>query len=386
MRHKKSATVLVYTLVLTVLSVFMATVALNVASELSSRYESSKYDSVIFSRIKEYANISMKFARSVNQNGGGFKDILSCPTNITLSWNTLKVTGINSVISYLSGNILCSANGVYSGEDLKIFFDANYNDITLASLGNFTVFVNSGTLNATFSNSDLTRITLNAWYLSADGIDDNFNSDNYRYSSTGSISYPNIYMDDDDMARKKKYGYIIQNTGLNNIFWSNTKMEKYILKNSNNLSQTGVSLLWSVSSGALYLDVDNPFQIKVYEIEKASYDSINEIRILNSYIWWEQNASIWYLQNNGSLSWSINSGTRFFDFQNKDYAIFIDNKNASGTLLYNFTLRDVLNNKEVYFVPLDDSKNGVFSYFGSYLIMWDDGRIFWDTREIFWKK
>jgi hypothetical protein len=47
--------------------------------------------------------------------------------------------------------------------------------------------------------------------------------------------YPNSYQDDDTDARKTIYGYIVPNTGFQNIFWNNTKIQQYIAKNTNNM-------------------------------------------------------------------------------------------------------------------------------------------------------
>jgi hypothetical protein len=48
--------------------------------------------------------------------------------------------------------------------------------------------------------------------LAPDGYDDNFDSDNYQNSSTGSTYYPDNYLDNDADARALNYGYVIENS------------------------------------------------------------------------------------------------------------------------------------------------------------------------------
>jgi hypothetical protein len=72
-------------MVLVVLGVFMATVVLNVATELSIEYNNRNIEISLMNIIETKGDLSMKFTRELNDTGSGFTDLLSCPTNISLS-------------------------------------------------------------------------------------------------------------------------------------------------------------------------------------------------------------------------------------------------------------------------------------------------------------
>ncbi len=375
--------VLIYTLVLVVLGVFMATVVLNVAVELSNQYDESKIESSLLGNIKTKWNLAMKYARELNHSWSGFIDTISCPQNITLSGATQRTTGVDTALRYLSWSVVCFLENAHNSQDLKIFFNPEYTDIRLAEFAGKQIMLHSGALSWVFADSENTRLDLGSTaYFSPDGIDDNFDSDEYSSFSTGSISYPDGYEDGDDLARRVAYGYILEDSGLYNILWTNSKTNNYIAKNPLNAHPRYTSL-WDVSHGNLHLDIDTDYRLVLYEINKNIYDTSRELVVEKSYFWTGQIANIGYLQDDMTLSPVKNADTFNFDFQSKDYALFVENTTHSGALIYQMTGEDALTGSGIYLQALDDSDVSLFSYLGSHVLVDSEGRLTGDMFEVF---
>lgn len=377
-------TVLIYTLVLVILGVFMASVVLNVAVELWNRYKISQLESSLIGTIKTKWDLSMKYARQLNSNGSGFVDTLSCPDNISLS-GSVNAGSLDTELRILSDIPFCRSESLYYGNNLDIFFNADYSDLQFAELQGSQVAINSWSLAWIFSDGDSTTIDL--WttaYFSSDGIDDNFDSDNYSFSSTGTTQYPDSYSDNDDDAKLMSFGYIVEDSGLYNILWSNSEMSRYIEENTNNIWNYNINI-WDVSNGHLYLDIDNDFRLVLYEIDKWIYDTSSELVHSQWNFGTGQLASIWYVQNDMSLSPTINSDTLSFDFTSNNYALFIENI-SSWALLYKLRWFEAGTASGIYLNPLKDDDISVFSYLGSHVLVDEEGRLIGDQMEIFWLK
>ena len=264
------ATVLVYTMVLVVLGVFMATVVLNIAMQLSSEYETRNIELSLRNIIQGKADLAIKYAKDTNNTGSGFVDIIGCPTSVTMSGTTFSTN-----IRFLTGVVLCEGN--YNSASVNLYFNSNYTDIEFAEYLSSQISVNSGTTTGIFA--DGTSFSFAASYpLIADGIDDNFDSDNYSSYSTGTIFYPDGYRDNDDESRRMMYGYIIENSGLYNVFWSNTKMKNYVSQNPANLHPSAIAIGSSTGSH-LYLDIDTSFKMILFRLDKNAYDTSKELLI-----------------------------------------------------------------------------------------------------------
>jgi hypothetical protein len=70
----------------------MATVVLNIAVQLSVEYEKRNIEISLAGIIKTKGDLTIKYAKDLNQTGSGFVDILSCPTGITMSGTTIITT------------------------------------------------------------------------------------------------------------------------------------------------------------------------------------------------------------------------------------------------------------------------------------------------------
>jgi len=373
-------TVLVYTLVLVILGVIMATVILNVAVQLSTEYDLRNIDLSLNSIIKSKSDLTYKYAKDLNANGSWFVDIVGCPTNYTMSGATLRQTNLSSQLTYTWWIISCEWS--FNGNPVSFYFNSGYSDLQFAQYLWSQLITNSWSTSWNFPDAENTFIDLSLSFpLVPDGIDDNFNSDNYTISSTWSQMYPNWYVDDDAGARLLSYWYVLDNSWLYNIFWSNTKMKQYIENNSNNTDTIYKKIQW-LSNWYLKLDINKTFKAVLYIINKSSYDETNELIIQNTLVWTGELATIWYLQNDMSIASGTWSAFQF-DFTSFDYALFIENTSGSGALLYKVQLEDALTGSWVYMNPLDDSQTGILWYLGSHILIDAEGRLIWEQLENF---
>lgn len=380
-KNSNSATVLVYTMVLVVIWVFMATVVLNIAVQLSVEYDKRNIEVSLASIIKTKWDLAIKYAKWRNTSGSWFTDIISCPTGITMSGNTLQTTWIDTQIRFIDNAVVCHAPSAHNGNDINIYFNAGYNDLEFSQYDESQVAINSGSLVATFSDSDTTQMSIpNTSYFSPDGIDDNFDSDNYNISSTGTTLYPDWYIDNDDDARLMTYGYILEGSWLYSAFWSNTPKKQYIQANPNNIN-TIHQTLWATWAWYLQLDINTDHALYLYEIEGDTYDDSNELIITNILTGTWQSGAVWYLQDDLSIAtWSTNAYN--FDFIANDYALFIENT-GSGALLYQIRWESALTGSWVYLNALDDSDPSLISYLWSHLLVDDTWRLIGDMFEVF---
>lgn len=103
----RKASVLVYTMVLVVLGVFMATVVLNIAVELSLEYDTRNIELSLIGAVRSKGDLTMKYARDTNNTGSGFVDVIGCPTSITMSGTVALPATFASTILYESGSVVC---------------------------------------------------------------------------------------------------------------------------------------------------------------------------------------------------------------------------------------------------------------------------------------
>lgn len=383
-KRQKKWTVLVYTMVLVVIWVLMATVVLNIAVQLSVEFKNRNIEISLTNLIEAKWDLAMKHARTVNATGSGFSDILSCPQWITMSGSSIRTTGIDTQIRFLDSAVVCQAENAHNSQDLEIYFNADYTDLEFAEYDERQTPLGGANLSGVFSDSDITRITLSGnWYISPDGYDDNFDSDNYQVSSTGALLYPDWYIDNDADSRLLHYGYVIENSGFFNVFWNNIRSKSYIRENPHNID-TVHSIPWDITSGYLHLDIDAPHRIVLYRIDGDIYNQTNELIVQETLTGTWQSAGLWYLQDDMSLLSSTGSAYDF-DFANNDYALFVENT-STGTLLYQIRWEDASSWSGIYITPLRDDDPALFWYLGWHLLIDDDGKLVGDQFEVFWLK
>jgi hypothetical protein len=315
----------------------------------------------------------------VNSDWSWFIDNISCPDNVTMSWETILTSWITTTWANSWTTYICSwsynwlllnilSNTGFTSFDKAIWWIDNIN-LTDNLLDNLTW---------TFPSYDSwTLITIPyTSYKKTDWIDDNFNDDNYiaTYNISDNIK------DNDDIWRITIIWYVKTNWILENIFWNNEKTNQYIANNTNNVNNSYINI-WTVNSGSLHLNINNDSIIKVVKFDKAKYTQNKELSIIESFEW-SISAWSWYIEKNLgvlSLNTSIWPNTYNFDFQNNDYAIFVRN-NWIWVLNYKITWIDLTISKPIYLSPLNDSYPNEIKVLSSYIII-DSWIYIWKQSE-----
>lgn len=199
MKQKKNASVLVYTLVLVVISVFMALAILSISSILESNIQLQNIVRALSANVISKGNLSIKYGQVLNSNGTGFIDTIGCPGSVTMSGTTVRTVS-STTLRYMTGSIYCE--GTHNAANFRIYFATGFTDFSLAEYASSTTPLTGKIGSSPFSDSDITSINFSSYSNTPDGIDDNFNSDNYLITSSGTTLYPNGYQDDDADARK----------------------------------------------------------------------------------------------------------------------------------------------------------------------------------------
>lgn len=379
-QKQSSWTVLVYTLVLVVLWVFMAAVVLNIATELSLEYDNRNIEVTLVNTIETKWDLAMKYARDLNDTGSGFIDNIWCPTSITMSGSTAATTWFSSTIRYSGSVVYCE--WTHNGNPVSFYFNSDYTDLWFANYEWSDIGVNSSQQTGTFTDADGTYLDITSSYpLTPDNMDDNFDSDDYSVYSTWAMVYPDWYVDNDAEAKLLTYGYVLRWAGLYNMFWSNKKMQEYIDQNAHNDDPVNAKI-WDVSAARLYLDMNRSFKLILYEIDDEQYLETHEFVAENVVTGTGQFASIWYLQDDLSLSSTITGNEFIFDFVNNDYALFAENT-SSGSLLYRVSAEEIATGSGIYITPLQDDDTSIFSYLWGHIFVNERWYLIWSQYEVF---
>lgn len=183
------ATVLVYTMVLVVLGVFMATVVLNIAMQLSSEYETRNIELSLRNIIQGKADLAIKYARYLNTDGSGFVDNIGCPIGLSMSGTIQKSENI--LFEYISSGSLIWCRGMHAGIPVDIYFNSGYTDTQYLQYAGSQLDFSSSQQNGTLSDSDITFVNGNLSFpLLPDLVDDDFNSDDYHDSFKKTYTLP----------------------------------------------------------------------------------------------------------------------------------------------------------------------------------------------------
>lgn len=376
MYKNKRATVIIYALFLTSLALVMAVLVQNNLTTIFLSWESGDINSKLKNNIVTKINLSIDLDKYLNTTWSWFIDDLKCPTDIYMSWSTTNWTISTSTLTYTWGTYYCLWDSLYSWKELKLYFNSESTEYGSGEYDSSFITITSWSWDSAFWDSDSTLIDFSWNYSASDNIDDNFDSDNYRWNSTWSIDYPDSYSDNDDEARKNIYWYVFDTDGFYNIFWSNTPIKNIIWENTNNTGSLTINM-WNTSTWYLFLDLDKDFNIKLAKYSSAYYDSNNKLKpdefletnSLSSWSWYIQN-NLWVL----SLSWVITWNEYVFDFINSDYWVFIENSLTWALLYRVFWEEDTWS--WLYINPIDDSWSWTIK------ILWNDIIIFDDLNHI----
>jgi len=243
-----------------------------------------------------------------------------------------------------------------------------------------------------FNDSDSTLISFDeTWTIWWDWYDDNFNSDDYKVTSTWSIYYPGWFQDDDVIPRLTIFGDVRDSNTYQNIFWSNYETNVFIEKNTNN--NDGLNLkMWDIEDANLYVDFfsdaeDIRFDLKLYEFDRTAYENENTLLLKKSYKIDDLTMNSWFIQMYNWELWlstTRTSNTMSFDFKNKDYALFVINK-LDSNLSYRITW-ETSTWTWLYINPIDDSNTWTIESLSNHMIIWDEKNFIWEQFIVVWNK
>lgn len=352
MFFNKKGLVLVYVIFLLTIWVILATVIYKNSFLYYNNIEYQNHSDLIHLNVQKKAYTSFELIKFYNLNWGWFVDNISCPTSVTMSWTT-NLWIISTTLKYFTWSIYC--NWFYSSKNLDIFFNSGYTDFESAEYNWSIVTLTDWVWDTVFTDPDSTQISfLTTWLWGIDEIDDNFNSDDYKVWSTGSILYPDWYIDDDVLVRKVIYWELLSWNEYKSIFWNNSETSLFINNNSNN-NDIYHEKIWDVDLWYMLLDVNWNYDLKLVKFDKNKFDTNKELYNLESLIWLNLSWS-WYIQENSWVLWLSTTKTwneYSFDFQNNDYALFLRNS-WETTLIYSLSWES-LTWSWIYINPLDDS-------------------------------
>lgn len=378
MKKNKVWAVIIYVIFLLTISLILVTVIFDSFVLLKNENDINSIESDLYLDMTEKFIISTESSNYYNSNWSWFIDVISCPTNISMSW-TVNNAIVSTELTSSWWLVFCSWS--YLWDNFQIFFDDTITDLSWALYEWSSVVLNVWTQVNTFSDPDNTIIDITASaYNFPDSLDDNMNSDEFLPSSwIWNVAYPNYYQDDDALWRMELNGYVNE-LDFKNIFWSNSKVSEYIDNNANNYEWLNTRL-WIVDDALMYLAVNTWSTLKILEINKSSYDSNRLIVIDNTYSWSIVSWS-WYIQNNAwslSLSPLKTGNEHIFDFTAKDYSIFLQNT-SSWVLKYNLK-SETGTWRQIYIVPLNDSSPNEISFLWNNMLE-QNGVYIWKTQEL----
>lgn len=376
--------VFIYTLVLITLSVSMAMIVVTNVSILNNTFSDSQISQDLSTWLQKQFDAIKQRSDNFNSDGWGMTDNFWCPTNLVMSGSTTRTTNINSDYFFDGNRIICRAD--FSWSNLDLIFSNDYTTFITANLwGSDSVTLNweyAKTAATNFSDSDASLLTFDSTYYNPDGIDDNFNSDDHSAQSSVGSNYPDGYLDNDSQAKTHIQWVVNNDNTWKNIFWNNTKIQDYIVQNTNNnISQT--PNLW-ITGAVMYFWTDRPIDMRITEFRKSDFDQYGELIPINKNEFTISASGTGFLQNNGTLSASITGWEFNFDFVNRDYAIFLRNQDSS-VAIYELYFQ---NNSEekIISLPIRDDISNVFSYLWYNIIINSSGRYIYKIQEMFTDK
>ncbi len=416
--------VFIYILILVIITMFLWTIIFDSNSSLTNERKVENIENILINNIFYNWRLAIKYDKLLNSNWTWFVDSIACPKYVDSFNQKIHIEGdskkqyndwtqliapTNHSWAYCSWTYTphtyfwvcppplpwvpsCHEWIVnWSSNPFSILFKNDYSDFSWASYLWEKVAL-SWNYHAQFHDSDNTKMDFinSPW---SDNIDDNFNSDNYKVTSTWNIYYPkdanwNIFADDDIKARKIVYWYITPENWYLNVFWSNSKFSKIIDDNINNNDNINIKI-WNVSSWTLRFDVDEAVDLRIVEFDKNRFNATWELSSIKTYektlTWW----IAWYLQLvSQQLDFSDNHTANdfIFDFKNNDYAIFMKNRSAVwATIFYRITWEEKNTGSWIYLVPIDDTDNNLIKYYWWSIIKKDADYIY-KMEEVYGEK
>ncbi|MCH2188233.1 hypothetical protein MK079_00185 [Candidatus Gracilibacteria bacterium] len=393
----KNASVLVYVLLLVNIAVITGIAVFNSSFILSNNRLLFGDGETLEQALQQKAEIVFDHTLQYNSNGSGMVDVLSCPENVIFEYDTLNGSGeiiressssLITTLGYMTGSIVCM--GDFLGDNFEIFWNQMGNNFS-ASTYLSTIVTLTGTTSwqtlSNFGDTNNTTLSFDDTGTNGDGIDDNFDDDNYSITSSGSL-YPNGYQDDDTLHRKKIVGKLFTGAQEQNIFWENSDITQIIQNNPNNTDPYH-ELLGDVSDGIMYLSFISSeipiIDIKILRFDAGIYQQTGELVLNASYEGNSISTPGGYLQRSGNNSVSF-SGSRtgqefVFDFHLYDYALFLSNQ-GTRDIFYQLSSESgtgTTTGTGIYIVPVHETENEI-NILSNHIFLDDERNIFFDQK------
>lgn len=310
-------------------------VVMNKQIFFEKKIEYSKIQDVLLKNIITAGNLSMNYDIQNNQDNGTYQPFLSCPEEVSYfsGWVLLSTWSTQ----YWYQNESCS--GSLEWETLNIFYDATKFQFLNGQLGTqWFTFTGLATLSGTLiSGNEIS-------FLKPSQLDTRFIK-----------------------ARLENNGIIFKSSGYQNVLWTNKDIRRIINENTNNTGS--FSKIWDIINGSIFLDINGWFSWKIIEFNRDFYNNDNKLLKVSEFpffsAWWD----IWYIQQDGTL-WD-NSTAKIFDFQNKDYAIFISyDTGPLDNIRYQVKVFDNDIWEFAYINPIKDDTDEI-EYMGTNILMSD---------------
>lgn len=150
------------------------------------------YDAKMARNLSASADITLGWAAMLNSNGGEFRPARACPSSVTLSGTVggSSTETVATVAKIAEGKLYCEGASL-AGIPLRLDYSADYSTFLTGTYVN-SVRVNAGTgltLSGQFSDPEGKFLSVTVPSVFS-GIDGDLDSDDFRPSSTGSVSYP----------------------------------------------------------------------------------------------------------------------------------------------------------------------------------------------------
>ena len=247
-----------------------------------------------------------------------------------------------------------------------------------------------------YIDTDSTFVSFDAtWVWWGDDIDDNFNSDDYHVMSDirDDEYYFWSFQDDDVIPRKTIFWSIPGWEAFDNIYWTNYKTIDFIDKNTNNNDSLNIKA-WDVTSWYMYLDIsfesselNKSYDLKILEFDRNRWKNEFTLYPLSTLAWLDVENKFWYISQTSTwaLYLSPNTWSWFsFDFQNRDYALFLTNY-ANTSLSYRLTAEtDTWTG--IYINSIDDSGTWIIEVLANDIIIGWEKNFIWEEFIIVWNK
>lgn len=358
MKRNKIASITLYVLFLVFFAMIFAYVVLSNMVTMNNKQKISDLTEYERNILTKNANLNLEYDLKLNSDWFWFKDNRKCPDIIHDDWNWIINTITTNIfvenISWVD-KFYCKSNTV----DLKLEF-SKYNSLSKEERKTVdSFFVNDSSwkiFNNLIYNWNTTSISWNPvsyWAnetfdiqttIWTDGLDDNLNDDDFQVNAT----YPNI--DNDIEARTSIIWVILDSKSKVNIFANDEKSNKFIEKNTNNL--TPIKKLTDAGIGNIKIKVELSEDINpepTFEIIQIPKNSANT-----------QNS-----QTNISLNLEKEINYEF-DFANNYYWIFLESWEDLKGISYKLTAF-TNSGERLYINPIDDSIDWIVEVYQNYV-------------------